>query len=141
MVLPIRPVCVRQAVFRYITACNLPKTEQHHDICSRCEMQWSPKTCLLQPSLSAVTPPDESAAQVLLRRIQAGDVETLPACAIALSNLAAASRRARAALGAMSAPIHLAEAAARAQTGAAHMALLQAILASSQVLACFPGRA
>ena len=72
--------------------------------------------------------------QALLRRIQARDPETLPACAIAISNLAAGSPRARAALGAMSGSMHMAEAAADASTGAAHMALLQAMLATSQVL-------
>ena len=73
--------------------------------------------------------------QALLKRIQARDPETLPACAIALSNLAAGSARARAALRVMSGPRHMAEAAADASNGAAHMALLQAMLASSQVCA------
>ena len=72
-------------------------------------------------------------AKVLLRRIAAAEPETLPACAIALGNLAAGSRRARLALQAMRGPSTLAAAARDSSSGAAHMALLQALLAVSQV--------
>ena len=75
----------------------------------------------------------QSGVQVLMRRIGSGEAETLPGCAIAVSNLAAGSKRARLALQAMRAPSSLAAAARDSTSGAAHMALLQALLATSQV--------
>ena len=71
--------------------------------------------------------------QALLRQIQAGDPEIMPGCAIALSSLATTSATVREILSMSGASHVIGEAAMHASSGAAHMALLQALNALSLV--------